>query len=426
MNNQFALFDIPHNSYNDDGKSELTININLFYGNDRTLLSNNFITNKTSWEPQKNDKIYFLPGVNIPRIKFKNLALEHNIKTVREPSTATIIVGSKASLYKMTDSMWVYKYSTEDFKSFWESIKHRCDELYVEKVETLLEYYDNEHVLLNYSAGRYVDKYSSVSNDYINFLHVLPEYIETFKELESSTIYDENSVISLLNGEDATEINEDVFNKLSDMLSSKDTDNHVLAMEIIANSKYVESLIYTELLFYKFGNVFYSTHTKNHVNFKSLTSYLNKSNYFTTTIDNIVESLKDKDQFNTKNLDILLNYCHKDILRNGETQYFTIKTISLTEEHLEKLDDNYTYSTQKDYVSKNPIIEEVKEEPVIDESEDLVNFIETTTAKIHLTHEMDSIEEAIVNTMEEIHDQEEEEVLTVNNNTNGNSNIDWF
>jgi hypothetical protein len=49
-----------------------------------------------------------------------------------------------------------------------------------------------------------------------------------------------------------------------------------LAMEIMANSKYVESLIYLELLFYRYAGRISDRHTKNHVNFKSLLGYLGK------------------------------------------------------------------------------------------------------------------------------------------------------
>lgn len=134
MNKNFLCFNIPTSAHNDNGTSELTIDIVPYFGGFRKNMEKVFTLDKNPWVPQKNDKIYFLPGVNIPRIKFKNLALEHNIKTVREPSVATVVIGSKASLYKMTDNNWINTCSTADFKAFWEVIKHRFDDLYVEKV----------------------------------------------------------------------------------------------------------------------------------------------------------------------------------------------------------------------------------------------------------------------------------------------------
>ena len=49
---------------------------------------------KNEYIPMKGDKLYFLPGVNIPRIKLKDLATKFGIRTVRDVNEATIIFGS--------------------------------------------------------------------------------------------------------------------------------------------------------------------------------------------------------------------------------------------------------------------------------------------------------------------------------------------
>ncbi len=54
-----------------------------------------FNINQNGYTPMKGDKLYFLPGVNIPRIKLKDLATKFGIRTVRDVSEATILFGSK-------------------------------------------------------------------------------------------------------------------------------------------------------------------------------------------------------------------------------------------------------------------------------------------------------------------------------------------
>jgi hypothetical protein len=44
-----------------------------------------FNVNHTDYTPNKGDKLFFLPGVNVPRIKLKDLGLKYGIKTVQTP-----------------------------------------------------------------------------------------------------------------------------------------------------------------------------------------------------------------------------------------------------------------------------------------------------------------------------------------------------
>ncbi len=57
------------------------------------------------------------------------------------------------------------------------------------------------------------------------------------------------------------------------MFKSSDKDNHIMAMEIMANSNYVESALYLLLLLEEYGHRIADCNTKNHVNFKSMVSY---------------------------------------------------------------------------------------------------------------------------------------------------------
>lgn len=74
-----------------DGKFDISI----ITGSFNTEVSDLFNLVKIPYTPSKGDKIYFLPGVNIPRVKFKNVCVEHGIKTIRDIEQATVIFGSK-------------------------------------------------------------------------------------------------------------------------------------------------------------------------------------------------------------------------------------------------------------------------------------------------------------------------------------------
>ena len=70
------------------------------------------------YTPTKGDKLYFLPGVNVPRIKLKDLALQHGIRTVRNIDEATHIFAARNTKDKITNVEWKYSMNLTDFNDF--------------------------------------------------------------------------------------------------------------------------------------------------------------------------------------------------------------------------------------------------------------------------------------------------------------------
>jgi hypothetical protein len=416
--------DVDRYSENYDRFPDGTFDIDILTGNFDTEVTDLFNLVKKPYTPSKGDKIYFLPGVNIPRVKFKNVCVEHGVKTIRDIEQATVIFGSKKSLCDITTSHWSYKCKTSDFKDFIKLYEADIDNHSLEKIENALEYYDQEFIAIDYNLKDWVSNKVSGGNSfpYSQRLSMIKdEYADLFNSLLNKEILDESCVMNVLNGEDATEIDKEMFKHLSEMFESSDNDNHVLAMEIMANCKYVESLIYLEMLFYKYAGRISDKHTKNHVNFKSLLGYLEKDkSYLGTDIDDIAKSLENKDQFTTDKLEIIMEYLSKDIQNTGDSKYFTVKTITVHPDYIANLGSNYTYEVQKDYVPtlvENPITEEeieeipIKIEAVIEEQES------------EFTVE-DTLEEEVVTNLDNICDKPES-----NNNqikTNDTNDFDWF
>ena len=384
---------------------------------------------KNEYTPMKGDKLYFLPGVNIPRIKLKDLATKFGIRTIRDINEATIIFGSSKTKDKMTGSSWKYKIPTPVVQLFFETYKNDMDDYQFSKIETALEFYTEEYILTDWSTARnftdtdcpQFNSYSlqPVYLDYVNnkrtsseyVYDVATEYISIFNSLKGREIIDESCLLDQLNGDDAVIIDADMFTQLSTMFNSSDDDNHILAMEILANSKYKESLLYIEMLFknhsYSIGNC----HTKNHVNFKSLLSYLGKANrYIDTSLDNIMESLISKKVLTKDKIDILLeNYGH-EINNRGDSTYFKVQTITVNEDTLSLLNENYSYKVIEDY--EPSIVNNLEEEELDEVIED------------ELIHEIvnEPIEIEII-----IEEEKELQVLTESKTEiNESTDIDWF
>jgi len=429
--------------YSIEEQGNVSFNLQTLYGtfDDDTEVALNLV--KTPYLPQKGDKIYFLPAVNVPRVKFKNVCLEYNIKTVRDATQANVFFGNSKSIHQMTDSNWQYKVTAKDFLSFVEEIKHKIDIYYYANIITAFEFYENEFVAVSYNIMSIMNTtLSSIDFAYSRYssrlLTVEGDYISLYDHLQTVTIYDEATVIDILNGEDATVIDEAMYNQLSQMFDSSDTDNHVLAMEIMANSKYAESLVYLELLFNQHEYKISGSNTKSHVNFKSLVSYLDKnSRYFNTDIDDIAKSLIAKGQFTTDKIEIVLKHLHERISNGGDSRYFSVKTITISPDYINLIDSNYTYEIISDYVPEvSP--EDLCSEPAQEEDEDeLIEAAFTNIERIELKTELIALEKEITISESELNKPEAAplevtaDIEPESNNhqikqTNESTDIDWF
>ena len=384
--------------------------------------------------PKAGDKIYFLPGVNIPRVKFKDVAIKYGIKTVRNPNEANVFFGNKSTADKMTNKIWNYRIKTVDFIHALDNNKLQIDEIYIEKLRTALEFYTHEYLMIDHPL------YISIDNDatFTNTLFSIDkEYMDLYNATIGKTIYEESTIVDKLNGDDASVIDAPMFEQLSTMFQSTDEDNHVLAMEILANCKYSASLPYMLLLFKDFSGQMYNSHTKNHVNFKSLIGWLNGNILNRNSLDDLCDILKDKGHFVPENLNILLNHSHKDILDRGDSRYFKIKVITLEEEELANINTNYEYKTvNTDYV---PV--EVEEEVSDEDIEAAFTMMERNELKSELIKlESNLAKEDLEELKGEVYTEDsiiEEAIETsletepVSNNnqitqTNGSNDIDWF
>ena len=327
------------------------------------------------YTPTKGDKYYFLPGVNIPRIKLKDLALQHGVRNVRNIDEATHIFGSNSTFAKMINRNYEYFMETADFLEFMEVIKDNVDEYYMEKVTQAFEFYELEEIIIKrtlpaiarYSVDDAALKHSIEQckgyRDYNNEYAYSPDsqYDELFKTIITKELWSEDALLVHVNGDNAVTIDSAMYDQIADMFKSSDSDNHILAMEIMANSNYKESLLYIEILFKEFYSIMYNCHTKKHVNFKSLLSYLGKESSINTDLNDVMKSLIDKGVLTVDMLNVLMDRYHGEIERYGHNTYFKVKTITVDEDTLALLNTNYTYSVKEDY---QPVPVDISEKEV--------------------------------------------------------------
>ena len=355
------------------------------------LASDNINYSSNSYKPRINDVLYFLPGVSIPRVKIKNLALSHNIKTTRDIEKASHIFGHRRTYDKLVKQEYYYTLPVNLFKEYFNLLKKDIetegttgiDKKYIEDVDFALEHYDKERILFTWPERRELvnDGLSFLSPeiDKVKVLHkeikaalyssrvdILNEdYYDLFDSLSGKTVFYEESLLEHLNGKDAITLEREQFDQLSAMLQSSDEDNHVLAMEIMANCDYRSSLVYLLMVFEKYAHVFEAKRrAKYHVNFKSLLNYLDLStSYMSVNIDCMMRKLIEKDALTEEWTDMIYKEYTKEI-RERESIWFKCHTVTLSEEALKYLNINYKRQAREDFIpeEREEVIEEEEEE----------------------------------------------------------------
>lgn len=330
---------------------------------------------KKEYSPNPGDVLYIGPGCNIPRIKLRDLLLDNHAKTTNDITKATHIFVD-TTFQKMVDSFWSNTVSKAQLLQFSELLykQDHLDQSEHVVLESLIkDLPDNEQINVASNVQYEIQRRSSdiykgtpiinnpdSNSSYIN--HVEEDHVDNWKHIMDNLdkVYDYKCLISHINAEDSITIDEKVFQQLSSMFKSEDKDNHVLAMEIMANSNYIESLMYLEILFVDHGYNINDSATKRHVNFKSLVDFLDKNlNYLASTSSHtVIDSLIEKDVLTLDAVKYIFNKYKDDFYHSSD--HFEVKQVTLSDKLAKILNVNYIETVREDYVPE--VIEEQIEE----------------------------------------------------------------
>jgi hypothetical protein len=385
----------------------------------------NTIVNAQGYVPVKGDMIYLLPGVNIPRVKLKDLALSLGIRVVRDPAKANVIFAGRNSIAKITSSRWAYKVSSAFAL---ERIKETCDDgYYIQNLETAIASTGETHIFGSYDDITNIIAHNTRNEYSSSYIYTIdPDYSEMYNTVKSKIIYSEAELLNNINGDDSTTIDEEVFQQLKNMFDSSDTDNHVLAMEIMANSKYEDSVLYLLMLISENAYKINNSNTRNHVNFKSMLTYFGWQprdvNHQNT--DNIVEMIDNKGLLTVDMIKRLYQEYSDDIIRNIHyDDVFEVKEVTIKQEYLEKLNLGSINLINPEEVSvvARPDPVEVEEEILEDE---LIEAAFINIERNELKSELIALEEDLSDLNLEGTENTLEENLT--KTKTDDTNIDWF
>lgn len=337
---------------------------------------------ENSYTPNIGDVIYIGAGANVPRVKLKNLLLDNASKTTNKFKEAThIFVEPHFSVLRAYE--WKYHATKEQVVTFiTQAFLH--DYIDTEERDELLEllkpYKDEDNIIIDSYTSRMINDrpsglYKGVpasKNVHMyrsyTYYYIKKESVEFYEYALNNLdkVYNYKELLPYINGEETITIDESVYQQVNNMFNSSDQDNHVLAMEIMANCNYKESMMYILLLLNDHRHQIDSNPTKRHVNFKSFLGYfdMTPSNFYLNN-DLIITILLDRKVLTVDMLDYILNKYKDEFVYHND--HFKVQNITLSDEIAEALNIDYVREITPRYKVKEEEIKDEIETEVSDE-----------------------------------------------------------
>ena len=407
--------------------------------------------NTAEWTPQMKDKIYFMKGCTVPRIKLKDLSVKYKIRTTTDLDTATVVVGSDRAGEKLFKNTWTHTVPAKIFFATIEALKELSpdfDNYYANQIDDILEGFDRDeltYIAVDWPTARWCqptnsnngplgdailkklgltkDQFNASSirsNSNDNLWTISDDNLEIYDQVKTKNIIEQNALLEVVNGDDSVLIDLDTYQNLRNMFNSSDTDNHIMAMEIMANANYLESLLHLEMLFFHHSVQIDNSRTRNHVNFKSLKNYLGRGSYSNGHIDGVFANLLSFGKLDQAALDFIMEDQKVYFDNNGYSNYIKPSAFGINPEYQPQL--NYNWIHKLDNFVSETTVPEVKEEGVVEDTVEEVTVSEPVTAETGSLADPEN-EEAEVETKEEA----TEEVLIAEQKEEKNEEeFDWF
>jgi hypothetical protein len=375
------------------------------------------------YTPAQGDTIYLMPGVNIPRAKLKDLALNQGIKVVRDSEKANVIITGKATTGKVLNGSWYYTAPIAKIEEYLDKVN--VDDYYKDNLRTAMQSSESQNVYFNYSTKVSITSNvvtSAFTGSSHHYYYIHDEWKELIDDCQNKVVYDESELLAMINGDDAVTITNEVYTQLREMFKSSDKDNHIMAMEIMANSNYVESALYLLMLLEEYGHRIADCNTKNHVNFKSMVSYfgLRVRDVDCLDPDDVSKKLVSLNLLTTDWLNILLqsrlNWFITNIARSST---FSVASIVPTPEVDAVIQSEYRAEISFD--DQSPVLDFAIGVNEVPEKIEEVHQDDLSTPVLEESNELPAPPEEIII----------EEIVTESNNnqieeTNESTDIDWF
>jgi hypothetical protein len=284
------------------------------------------------------DKVFIMPGVTIPRYKIRETGKEIGFDIVR-------------SLSKATKVIYCHKQVTDEMIK-----KQSCIGIEIKHVKLLFDQYNmdttelenstNENIIVDYEiyyalktlyTNIFVSDDIDSSHFYI-YLYTDSVYETLINDLLSGTkvIISDKDVMKQCNG--SKPLDAESYKRLVSMF--KTNQNQEIAMELLCNCDYDQSMIYILKLLSQFN--FRAMPGTNHINYKSFRQYMSTHwgidpSYYSGNIIDIIGKLADSGKLKREYLTEFKDEILDHVQRYGNNFIFTVGSVQMNETYKAKI-----------------------------------------------------------------------------------------
>ena len=345
---------------------------------DATSVYKHFTHPETNFKLNSKDKLYFLPGTNVPRAKLKDTFSKLKIVSTKDIDTTDKFIVSGNTYDKLFEFRYArfYKVSfIQKILKLLEKIGYPIDEYDLENFNESLENYESEYIICNnlyfltqsviknelskILDATVIEKINQINSSSWTSMTCLKkkDNYDLYEKIMSSKLYSERTLLRDINGDDSVTINQEIYENLCEMLDSSDEDNHTVAAEIMANSDYESSISYILLLLHNHYYTLSLTKGSKHVNFKSLLSFLNLSLNYGVTHQSCIKTLKDTNTLTEENIKNIFKFFVENHKIN-DTVLFNTPVLKLSPELSEHIGKEIVYNFETKTITEHELVPE--------------------------------------------------------------------
>jgi len=296
-----------------------------------------------TYTPTAGDKIYFIPGCEVPRFKVKQLCEKYNVALVKYREKANVKFIGPQSIMDMLTDLPHQTYSRDEFLKF--LVMTMGNAPAYQDLIAALRSSTSSIVAMNYNESQQLEKgtlgpaWKGVRETPASYYFKSEESYELFISiLNDPQLYSQNEILNRINTGGI--MGKEEYESIKRMLGSSDQENLKLGMEAMANCDYQQSCIYLLLLIKEFGVQMDNSRTKNHVNFKSLLKFFEIQNLQSYSLNNILQSLLKRKLLNKANLDQLMPMAIEEMKKNSKSEFFRIENLVPSKQIMKGLEEN--------------------------------------------------------------------------------------
>ena len=293
--------------------------------------------------------LFYLPNVGITRFKLKAFAEKVGISSTKTIDKADYIIINDGEKRKSMKSMstqqveytrYLIKRDADEMR-LWQDVLNPNSDMYdPEFVQELDEVKGLEIIISEDDADKQATFIHNKTGRYVWYHYGYNE--KNFISLPHPSLYSKlrhQDDISHLVNQDAIIITDEKRVELQRMFDSKQEDNIVLAMEIMANSNYEESILNNYLLIVTNAQRINNQKESGHKNFVSLLAFYGinlkylGSRISNSNVDEVASMLKEYGKLTEESMQKLLayyadhntqytgNYCNSLLVPNSDIEY---------------------------------------------------------------------------------------------------------